>query len=101
MSDDKQTGPMPAFAAGCGFLSADDLQSAIAGRLARERRVEFDRHIESGCSECITLAADLETFRRVLAGGPLNSEKTEEEQLSEPLRTLLRREIRRRNLTSS
>jgi hypothetical protein len=101
MNDDKRAAPTASFAAGCGFLSTGELQSAIAGRLSQERQAEFDRHIESGCSECVTLAADLETFRRVVSGGVLDSERREEDQLSEPLRSLLRREIRRRNLTPS
>jgi len=101
MSDANQTGSMPPFTAGCGFLSVQDLQAAIAGKLSPQRREEFDQHIESGCSECITLAADIVAFRRVLSGGPLDSEQREEEQLSEPLRSMLRREIRRRNLTPS
>lgn len=101
MSDGTKDKGISEYTAGCGFLSAKDLQEAIEGRLSPPRRTEFEAHVDKGCSECITLAADLETFRRILASGTLESERREAEKLAEPLRALLRREIRRRNLISS
>ena len=101
MSDGTTSKETPDFPAGCGFLSAGDIQAALEGRISPERKLEFEAHIERGCSDCVTLAADLETFRRLLAGGPLDTERREEEKLAEPLRARLRMEIRKRKLTSS
>lgn len=93
MSDDK------ASEAGCGFLSAHDLEQAVAGRLSEERREEFERHAARGCSPCVMLAADLAAFRRVLAGGPTEAERAEADRQAETLSSLLRAEIRRRETT--
>lgn len=101
MSHTEDRDPAATFRPGCGFLSSRDLQEAIEGRLSAQRRQEFESHVEQGCAECVTLAADLATYRRLLSSGPLDSERREEELHSEPLRELLRREIRRRNLTST
>ncbi|HEU5181335.1 MAG TPA: hypothetical protein VFW45_11110 [Candidatus Polarisedimenticolia bacterium] len=89
------------FRSRCGFLSAADLQDFLDGRLAAARQEEFDRHVAGGCAECVTLAADLEVYRRLIKSGPSESERREAEQQAETLRERLRKELRRRNLTST
>lgn len=98
--DRHQDDPLPG-TVGCGFLSLQELDAAVAGRLAPERRDEFERHAGQGCSACVMLAVDLATFRRILAGGPTETERAEADIQSESLRTRLRAEIRRREPASS
>lgn len=89
------------FPSGCGFLSTADLQDFIDGRLAPARMEEFDRHVAGGCAACVTLAADLEVYHRLLRGGLHEGERREAEQQANTLRERLRKELRRRNLTST
>lgn len=101
MSETRQDGRGPSFPVGCGFLSATDVQAAIEGRLAPERRTEFERHIVAGCADCVTLAADLETYSRVVSRGVLPAERREAEREAEPLRQRLRSKIRKRDTVPS
>lgn len=89
MSD---THSAPPFDAGCGYLSAEEVEAALDGRLSDERLAEFDRHIEDGCSDCVTLAADLRVFRRVVEEGVLETERREDDRQAELLRARLARE---------
>ena len=53
-----------------------------------------DGHVEEGCAECVTLAADLNLFRAVAADGPLEIERREDDARAETFRERLRREVR-------
>ena len=96
MSDATRADPPMPVTAGCGFLSDTDLQAAIEGRLSAARRSEFERHVEQGCAPCTLLAADLEVFSAVLAGGVVEAERQESERQSEMMQARLRREVRGR-----
>ena len=99
MNDSKSAGRTPPFTPGCGFLSTGEIEAILEGRFPDARRQEFDKHIESPCSQCVTLAADLSRFRQIVVSGPSESERRAEESLAEPLRDVLQREIRRRGFT--
>ena len=79
---------------GCGYLSPQEIEAAIEGRLADSRWLEFESHIENGCSDCVTLSADLEVFRNVLKQGALEREKAEDDMRAGMLRARLAREVR-------
>jgi len=82
------------FDPGCGFLSPAEIDDALNGRLPESRFAEFDGHVEQGCAECVTLAADLELFRTVEADGPLAIERREDDAHAAAFRERLRREVR-------
>lgn len=89
----------PGFPAGCGYLSPGDLEAAIAGRLPAARAQEFEQHLDGGCGECATLAADLEAFAAVVSGGVLETERREADRQAELLGARLRRAARGRQTT--
>jgi hypothetical protein len=93
---DEQTEGTAAFEVGCGFLSVQELEQAVAGRLSEERRQEFERHVATGCSPCVMLAADLAVFRRLLVGGLTEAERAEADRQAETLSSRLLAAIRRR-----
>jgi len=85
--------------AGCGFLTSTEIEQAIEDRLDAERSEAFERHVDEGCTECAMLAADLETFRAVVEGGPLETERRESDRQAEMLRARLRREAGKQRLS--
>jgi len=101
MSETSRNGTGSTFPVGCGFLSAADIQAAIEGRLAPDRRAEFEGHIEAGCADCVTLAVDLEVYTHVVSRGALPAERREADGEAEPLRQRLRREARKRDTIPS
>jgi len=62
---------------GCGFLSVKDLERVLAGELEADRLAAFERHVEEGCGSCALLAADIDVFSAVLAGGVRDAEQAE------------------------
>ena len=84
------------FKPGCGFFTESDLDGWLEGRLSPERREELERHVDSACSECVTLAADLAAFRQLIVGGILESERKDAEALGESVRSRLLQAVRKR-----
>jgi hypothetical protein len=82
------------FDPGCGFLSAEEIDDALNGQLSEARFAEFDVHVEDGCAECVTLAADLELFRAVATDEPLQIERREDDAHAAAFRERLRQEVR-------
>jgi len=81
---------------GCGFLEPEELERALEGGLDAGRLAAFERHVEQGCGACALLAADLELFAEVLAGGASEAERAEFDSRSELLSRRLAREVARR-----
>lgn len=101
MSDNDNIESAPRFEAGCGFLSTPDLEAALAGRLPAERLEAFGAHVDAGCPLCVTLIADIETFRRLLSAGPLEDDRREADRQADALQARLREAIRRRTPRST
>ncbi|MCP3979464.1 MAG: tetratricopeptide repeat protein [bacterium] len=78
--------------AGCGFLSAREIDAWIEGEVPEPRRHEFQGHSHQ-CAPCALLAADLEVFHGVAARGILESEQREFDETSALLKAQLRQKI--------
>ena len=80
---------------GCGYLSSQEIDSYLEGRLADERNGEFEAHLRGNCTECLHLSAALESFREILDKGALETERRWFESSRRVLKARVRQELER------